>query len=99
MNSMMRKAMYFGIGAIGLTREKVEKFFNEMVEKGEMSKEEARQFIDEAIKKGQEDEGQLRNMIKEELRSMKQELSTVTKADLVALENRLTELEKKLQQG
>ena len=48
---MMRKAIYFGLGVISLSREKAEKIYHEMVEKGEMSKDEARKFIDDAVKR------------------------------------------------
>jgi hypothetical protein len=41
---MMRKAIYFGLGVISLSREKAEKIYHEMVEKGEMSKDEARKL-------------------------------------------------------
>jgi polyhydroxyalkanoate synthesis regulator phasin len=54
---MMRKAIYFGLGVISLSREKAEKIYHEMVEKGEMSKDEARKFIDDAVKRGEEEQG------------------------------------------
>ena len=53
---MMKKAFYLGLGVMSMTRERSERFYNEMVEKGQMSGEEARDFVDEAIKKGEERE-------------------------------------------
>lgn len=97
MNSIIKKAMYFGIGAMSITREKAEKFINEMVEKGEMTKEEAKQFIDEAIKKGEEEKDEVRNIIREEFLNLKNDLAVVTKAELEALEARIREIESKLQ--
>ncbi|MBO8158482.1 polyhydroxyalkanoate synthesis regulator [Thermosyntropha sp.] len=97
MNSIFKKALYFGIGAMSMTREKAEKFFNEMVEKGEMTREEAKQFIDEAIKKGEEERNEIRKMVQEEILNLKDELSVATKSEIAALEARIRELENKLQ--
>ncbi len=93
---MLRKMMYFSFGALTLTREKAEKFFNEMVEKGEMNNEEAKTFIDEAIQKGQEQKDEIRKMIKTEFENFKNELPLVSRSELKNLENRIMELEKKL---
>lgn len=99
MNPMFRKLMYFSFGALTMTREKAEKFFNEMVEKGEMSKEEAKTFIDETIKKGEEQKSEVREMVKAELEKVKNELSLVKRSDVELLEARIAELEKKLNEN
>lgn len=93
---MMRKMIYFGLGALSLTREKAEKMMNEMVDKGEINREEAKQFIDDAIKKGSEEKEELRNMIKQEYQELKNQFSLVTKKDLEALEARIAALEEKI---
>jgi polyhydroxyalkanoate synthesis regulator phasin len=68
---MMRKAIYFGLGVISLSREKAEKIYHEMVEKGEMSKDEARKFIDDAVKRGEEEQEELRKLIRDEIKEIK----------------------------
>lgn len=95
--SMMKKAFYFGLGALTLTKEKAEKFYNEMLERGEISKEEARQFVDEAVKRGEEEKEEIRTLVGEELKKFKSDVSFATKAELKALEARISELEKRLQ--
>lgn len=96
MNQMLRRVMYFGFGALTITREKAEKFFNEMVEKGEMSGDEAKGFIDEAIKKGQEQKDEIRKMVQSEFEMLKNQFPLVNRSELTELENRIAELEKKL---
>lgn len=93
---MMRKMIYFGLGALSLTREKAEKMMNEMVDKGEINTEEAKQFIDDAIKKGAEEKEELRHMIKQEYQEIRSQFSLVTKKDLEALEARIAALEEKI---
>jgi polyhydroxyalkanoate synthesis regulator phasin len=95
MMAMMRKAIYFGLGALSLTKDKAEKFFNEMVEKGEVSREEAKTFVDEAIKRGEEEKVQLRAMIREELTELKN-LFDNKKTELEDIKKRLADLESKI---
>ncbi|MEN6328495.1 MAG: hypothetical protein ABFD18_20080 [Syntrophomonas sp.] len=96
--NMMKKMMYFGLGAMSMTREKAEKVFSEMVEKGEISSEEARQYVDDAIKKGEEERKEMRKVISEEFDEVKKNFSLVTRSELEVLEQRIKDLEQKLQQ-
>jgi len=95
--SMIRKAMYFGLGAMSLTREMAEKAFSEMAEKGEISSEEAKQFVDDAIKKGEENRNEMRSMMREEFDEWRKNFSMVTRSEFEALEKRISDLEQKLQ--
>ncbi|HZJ84951.1 MAG TPA: hypothetical protein VFD02_05290 [Syntrophomonadaceae bacterium] len=96
MNSMFRKFMYFGFGALTMTREKAEHFFNEMVEKGELSTDEAKVFVDDTIKKGEEEKSKMREMINSEFEKLKNDFSFVRQSEIKNIEARLRELEKKL---
>ncbi len=96
--NMMRKMMYFGLGAMSMTREKAEKVFSEMVEKGEITSEEARQYVDDAIKKGEEERKEMRKVISEEFDEVRKNFSLVTRSELEAMEQRIKDLEQKLQQ-
>lgn len=92
---MMKKVIYFGLGAISLTREKAEKMIQEMVEKGEMSKDEAKKFVDDSIKRGEEERQELRNIIKEELNDLK-DLFAGSQSELENLKSKIKDLEGKL---
>lgn len=92
---MMKKAIYFGLGAISLSREKAEKMFHEMVEKGEMNKEEARKFVDDAVKRGEEEQQELRKLIRDEIKEIK-DLFASNQSDIDELKNKLQDLESKL---
>jgi len=95
---MFRDAFYFGLGALGMTRERLEKYYNEMIEKGEVTRDEARQFIDEAIKRGEEERKEMRDMMREEMDNLHKEFFLVRRKEFEALESRVKELEEKLQQ-
>lgn len=94
---MMKKAFYLGLGVMSMTREKAERFYNEMIEKGQMSGEEAREFVDEAVKKGEEERKEMSKFIREEMDEFKKDWSMVSRAEFEALEARVKELEQKLQ--
>lgn len=96
--NVMAKALYLGLGLFSVTRERVEKVVNELMEKGEISREEAGQVIEDLIKKGEEEKKALRNLIQEEMGGLKKDLSMATRAELEELKARIEELEKKLNQ-
>jgi polyhydroxyalkanoate synthesis regulator phasin len=92
---MMKKAIYFGLGAISLSREKAEKMIQEMVEKGEMSKDEAHKFVDDAIKRGEEEKNELRQIIREEIRELK-EIFAGSQSEIDDIKSKLKDLESRL---
>lgn len=49
MFDILKKTLLFGAGLASLTREKVEKFVEEMVKKGEISEKEGRELVDDLI--------------------------------------------------
>lgn len=94
---LMRRFLHFGLGALILTRDRVEKVMNEMVDRGEINKEEAKQFVDEAIKKGIEEKEELRKLIRQEHAEIRSQFGFVGRKDLEALEARVKYLEDKIQ--
>jgi len=96
--SIFKEAFYLGLGAMSLTRERAEKFYDEMIERGETSKEDAKQFIEDAIKKGEEERKEMRNMVRDEINDVRKDFAFVRKSEVEALEARIKELEEKLAQ-
>jgi len=94
--SFMVKAINLGLGAISLTKEKAEKFIDEMVERGEISKEDAKQTLEDVMKRGAEHKEEVRNLIREEIDSCKTKLGGVTRTELDNLVARIKDLESKL---
>lgn len=94
--SLMRKALYLGLGALSFTKEKAEKAINEMSEKGEMTRDEAKQFVDDIMQKGEEQKAQIKEMITDEINDFRKNIGVVSRADYEALEARVKELENQL---
>lgn len=95
--SFLRKAMFFGLGLLTVTKEAAEKLVDELVEKGEMSQDEAKKFVEEAIRKGEEQREEIKDFIRKEIDKLKSELGLASKAEMDDIRNRITELEKKIQ--
>ena len=95
---MMKKMLYFGLGALNLSREKAEKFFADLEERGEVNKEEAKRFVDEAIRRGEEDQAAVKELIRKEWQNIKDEWPLVSRSEFEALQERIKELEAKLNQ-
>lgn len=96
--SIFKDAFYLGLGAMSMTKEKAEKFYEEMMEKGEMNREEVKKFVEEAMKRGEEERKEMRNLVRDEMNDMRKDFSFVKKSEVEALEARIKELEEKLQQ-
>lgn len=96
--SLFRDAFYLGLGAMSITRERAEKFYDEMMEKGEISKDEAKKFIDEAMKRGEEERKEIQAFMRREMDEMRKDMVIVRRSEFEALEARVKALEEKLQE-
>ncbi len=88
-----------GLGTFSMTKDKVENFMDEMVERGEINREEAKKTMDELLKRGEEQKDQFRSMVREEMEKWRPDASSATKTQIESLEARIKELEEKLNQA
>lgn len=95
---LLMNAFNLGLGVVSLTREKAERFMDEMVERGEISREDARIYVEEVMKKGEEEKNSLRSMIRDELSSLRKDFGDVGRTEIENLEARIKALEDKLNQ-
>ena len=91
-----RKAILLGLGALELTREKVESFVDELVKRGEASVKEKSGLVDELLKAAEEEEKKVMEKINSALREVISEFGLATKEDLQAIERRLAHIEGRL---
>lgn len=96
--NMIEKALYLGLGVFSVTRERLERAVNELMEKGEISREEAGQVMEDLIKRGEEEKKAIRKIIQEEMGGLKKDLSMSTQTELEQLKERIEELEKRINQ-
>lgn len=98
MRDLVRRAMYFGLGAISMTKEKAEQLVDELVKKGEINQGEAKEFVDNLVERGKREQEELRAMIRQEINNIKEEMPFVSRRQFEELEKRVAQLERELAQ-
>ncbi|MFA9557484.1 phasin family protein [Evansella sp. AB-rgal1] len=98
MNDLLKKGFLLGLGAAVASKEKVEKYFQDLVEKGKLTPKEAEELFDSLVKKGEETGERWNRRSKEKVRSMINdlELEVVSKDEFDELKQRVVALEKKI---
>lgn len=90
MIDLIKKAFYTGLGAIALTKEKIEELADELVEKGKLSESEVKKFVDDLFEKSETAKEQVKKQVEKITEDTFKKMKLVTKDDLKALEKRLT---------
>jgi polyhydroxyalkanoate synthesis repressor PhaR len=109
MADVLKKAMLAGIGAVVLTKEKVEELVDELIKKGELSKEDRAKFIHELAEKAELRSREVKKWVDEtvkvtmskvkmakaeEMEALRKEMDGLTKT-IARLEKKLKEQERK----
>lgn len=96
MSDLLKKGFLLGLGAAVASKEKVEKYFEELVSKGKLTPQEAQDLFNSLEKKGEETRDRWSMRSKERVRSMFEDLDLVSKDELAQLRERVEALEKKV---
>ncbi len=96
LRTIMRNSLYFGIGAISMTREKVEETVSELVKKGEMTRGEGRRFTDEVTKSIDKAKKEIDARIQKGTKKAAEALNLVTREELKKLERKVSRLSNEL---
>lgn len=99
MENFLKKSLLIGIGALSLTKERMEDLAADLAVRGEESTEETKKFLKELVEKGEEGRTALKEIICQEMRKIKEGMGLVTKEELAAMEKRLESVETALNQG
>jgi polyhydroxyalkanoate synthesis regulator phasin len=91
MIELFKKTFYTGLGALALTKEKIEELADELVEKGKLSESDVKKFVDDLFEKSESAKEQVKNQIEKITEDTLKKMHLVTKDDLDALEERLSE--------
>jgi polyhydroxyalkanoate synthesis regulator phasin len=93
MFDLVKKAMFAGVGAAVVTKDKVEKSLQEMVDKGKMSADEAKDLTSKIVAAGEKETEQARNEATRLFTDMLNRAQVVTKDQMESLEKRVRDLE------
>jgi polyhydroxyalkanoate synthesis regulator phasin len=96
LRTIMRNSLYFGIGAISMTREKVEETVSELVKKGEMTRGEGKHFAEEVTKSVDKARKEIDKQVQMGTKKTAKALNLVTREELKKLERKITKLNSEL---
>ncbi|WP_099159345.1 phasin family protein [Virgibacillus ndiopensis] len=95
-DSLLKKGFLLGLGAAVSGKEKLSKMLNEQVEKNELTPEQAREVMRKFIEKGEMKKDEWSTKQYDQTQKMAKDLGLATKEDIDALQNRMKELETKV---
>jgi polyhydroxyalkanoate synthesis regulator phasin len=96
MIGMMRKAFYFGLGGISVTKEKAEQLVDELIKKKEVEPAEASGLVKELVEKGEQERAAAIEFIRKEVSHIRSELGLVTRTEIQEVLDRLKAIEERL---
>ncbi|NOY76920.1 MAG: hypothetical protein GXO76_03505 [Calditrichaeota bacterium] len=98
MLDIIKKSIYFGLGTLSATREKVEDIVDEMIEKGQLTKDQRSKAVKELLDEAEKKEKELRNSIRSIItKILNEDIQVATKKDIAEINKRLSDIEKKLE--
>jgi polyhydroxyalkanoate synthesis regulator phasin len=89
MSDILKKALSLGLGITAVSREKIQQFVDELVDKGEMAQNESKDVVNRLIARGEEQKNEIKQMVQDQVKKILADLDVATKQDLLNLENKL----------
>ena len=93
---ILRKAIFLGLGAITITREKAEAFVDELIKKGEVASAERYTAIDKLLKEADAQQRQFQDKVNAAVQKTIAEIGLPTKKDWDEVKEALKRIEMRL---
>ncbi len=87
------------VGALSLSREKIQETVDQFVARGELNLDEGKQLVDKLVKRGQEERESIRSLVRQEVQKAMGELELASHKDFEALNAKLDSLLQKEKQS
>jgi polyhydroxyalkanoate synthesis regulator phasin len=93
MEEQLKNLLYHGLGVVAITKEKVERAVEELVNKGKMTKEEGQKFYEELKAESGKAGHEFKDNLKESFRSFLENSGIPSREEFEALKKRVEALE------
>ncbi|EKD35295.1 MAG: hypothetical protein ACD_75C01964G0020 [uncultured bacterium] len=97
MIDLIKKAVLTGIGIASLTREKVEEFSKELIDKGKLTEQEGEKFVQEMQKRAEESREALKNQTDKFVESALSTMQLAKSSDLEKLQAEIVALRQEIE--
>ncbi|WP_280768703.1 phasin family protein [Salipaludibacillus daqingensis] len=96
MANLLKTGFLLGLGAAVSSKERVDKYVDDLLAKGKVTPKEADELYQSLLKKGEETEEQWNSRTKEKMRSVMEDLNIVSRDEFIGLKEKVEILEKKI---
>lgn len=96
MIDLIKKSLYAGIGAVVLTKEKIQEMTRRLVEDGKITREESEKLAEEMVKSGERQWEEMSRGISDALKRWTENLDVVRRKELTPFEERINLLEQRI---
>ncbi len=97
MFDLMKKSMMAGVGLVLKTKDEVEDFAREIVNKGKMSQQEGERFIEDLVRRYEESKTELEDKVEGIVRDVLKKANIATQAEVEQLRAEINDLKVTLQ--
>jgi len=97
MIDLIKKAVLTGMGVASLTKEKIDEFSKELIDKGKLSEQEGEKFILEMRKRAEESMDELKNHTNKVVESTLNKMQLARVSDLEKLQAEIANLRKEIE--
>jgi polyhydroxyalkanoate synthesis regulator phasin len=92
MENLIKKTTMAGLGLLDYSREKVESFASELVERGELSKSEESQFVKKMMDRAEKDRKEIEKKIGETVEKTMERMNVPTRNELEELKKEIKKM-------
>jgi len=96
MQNILKKMLSLGLGALLVSKDKIEDVVNELVKRGELGQEEGKNLVNELIEKGEAGMNELEVKIEKIVKSVTERMSLPTRKELNEIKSEIEQLKEKL---
>ena len=96
MQDLLKKALSLGLGALLVSKDKIEDVVNELVKKGELGQEEGKNLVNELIGKGEASMNEIEVKIEKIVKSVTEKLDLPTRKELNEIKSEIEQIKEKL---
>jgi len=96
MQNILKKALSLGLGALLVSKDKIEDVVNELVKRGELGQEEGKNLVNELIEKGEASMNELEVKVEKIVKGVTERMSLPTRKELNEIKSEIEQLKEKL---
>ena len=96
MIDIIRRSFLIGVGAMAITRDRLEQFITESVSRGELSREQGKTLLDEMAQRADQERDRVERFVRQQVSHVLDTAGLASREDISRLDGRIDNLESRL---